>query len=74
MIKRIPLDLIVQTKPLPNEKKIREFMIILRREGEDSLGQLLVKYKDGKYYILDGTHRSLAKQRLGYETAVSEIK
>lgn len=52
---------------LTNDNQVNK---IINNFDEAKLGVLTVSYRNGKYYIVDGLHRSVAMRKLGYSHAL----
>ena len=75
-IKKIPLSKIIQTHPSPQEDKINKFQKLIKIHGQNYFQPIYCEYskKEDRYYIIDGTHISLAFSRLGYTHISAELR
>lgn len=72
----IPLNRVIQTHPAPQEKKILQFMELMKRNGIDYFPPIFCEYSKAEdlYYVIDGTHTSIAASRIGYSNIESELR
>lgn len=72
----IPLNRVIQTHPAPQEKKILQFMELMKRNCIDYFPPIFCEYSKAEdlYYVIDGTHTSIAASRIGYSNIESELR
>ena len=72
-IKRIPLAEMVAQSGYQRPTNPKQVKNIIAKFDESQLGIITVSYRDGKYHIIDGAHRSHAMRNLGYTHAIAIV-
>lgn len=75
-IKNIPLKKIIQTHSCPQEDKINKIKKLIEIHGQNYFQPIYCEYskEEDRYYIIDGTHTSLAFSKLGYTHIDAELR
>jgi len=72
-LKRIALADIVSQSGYQRPTNYAQVQKITREFDEAQLGILTVSYRDGKYHLIDGNHRSHAMRNCGYTHAIAVV-